>query len=42
VTGFWSAVFGALLLSVFSFAINLFISDTGQVQYLYLERIDRV
>jgi len=42
VTGFWSAVVGALLLSAFSFAINLFISDTGQVQYLYLERIDRI
>jgi putative membrane protein len=42
VTGFWSAVIGALLLSGFSFAINLFISDTGRIQYLYVERIDRL
>jgi putative membrane protein len=41
VTGFWPAVVGALLLSAFSFAINLFISDTGRIQYLYVERIDR-
>jgi putative membrane protein len=42
VTGFWSAVIGAVLLSAFSFALNLFISDTGRVQYLYVERLDRV
>ena len=42
VTGFWSAVFGAFLLSIISFALNLFISDTGQVEYLYVERIDRI
>ena len=41
VTGFWSAVIGALLLSAISFALNLFISDTGRVQYLYVERIGR-
>src|SRR5262249_27875215 len=40
--GFWSAVIGALLLSAFSFAINLFISDTGRVQYLYVERNLRI
>jgi putative membrane protein len=42
VTGFWSAVIGALLLSAFSFALNLFINDTGHLQYLYVERIDRL
>jgi len=42
VTGFWSALIGALLLSAFSFAINLFISDAGHFQYLYVERIDRI
>ncbi len=40
VTGFWSAVFGALILSGISFALNLFINDAGRVQYLYVERID--
>ena len=40
--GFWSAVIGALLLSAFSFAINLFISDSGRVQYLYVERTHRL
>jgi len=42
VTGFWSAVVGALLLSAISFALNLFVSDSGHVQYLYVERIDRI
>jgi putative membrane protein len=41
VHGFWSAVIGALLLSAISFALNLFISDTGHIEYLYVERIDR-
>ncbi len=40
VMGFWSAVFGALILSGISFALNLFINDAGRVQYLYVERID--
>ncbi len=42
VHGFWSAVLGALLLSVFSFALNLFVSDAGRIEYLYVERIDRI
>ncbi|HVO22595.1 MAG TPA: phage holin family protein [Candidatus Margulisiibacteriota bacterium] len=42
VHGFWSAVLGARLLSVISFAINLLISDTGHVEYRYVERIDRL
>ena len=41
VHGFWSAVFGSLLLSVFSFAINLFINDAGHVEYIYVQRIDQ-
>ena len=41
VHGFWSAVIGALLLGAISFALNLFISDAGHVEYLYVERIDR-
>ena len=42
VHGFWSAVVGALLLSAISFALNLFINETGHVEYLYVERIDRL
>jgi len=42
VHGFWSAVIGAVLLSAFSFAINLFISDTGHIEYLFVERVDRL
>ena len=41
VHGFWSAVFGALLLSAISFALNLFVNDAGRVEYLYVERLDR-
>ncbi|MBI3783031.1 MAG: phage holin family protein [Deltaproteobacteria bacterium] len=41
VRGFWAAVFGALLLSVFSFLINVFISDSGHVEYIYIQRIEK-
>jgi putative membrane protein len=40
VHGFWSAVIGALLLSVFSFLLNLFISDTGRIEYIHVQRIE--
>ena len=36
VVGFWSAVFGALFISVVSFVINAFISDRGTVEYIEL------
>ena len=42
VTGFWSAVIGAVLLSAISFVLNLFVSDAGRIEYVYLERLDRV
>lgn len=42
VTGFWSAVIGSLVLSAISFALNLFVSDTGRIEYLYVERIDHI
>ena len=42
VAGFWPAVIGALLLSAFSFMLNLFVNDAGRVQYLYVERIDHI
>ena len=38
VDGFWSAVLGALLLSLISFALNLYIADSGRIEYVYLER----
>lgn len=38
VNGFFAAVFGALLISIFSFMINLFINDSGRVQYVYVEK----
>ena len=41
VHGFWSAVLGALLLSAISFGLSLFINDSGQVEYLYVDRIGR-
>ena len=36
VTGFWTAVFGSLIISVISFLINTFISDRGSVEYIDL------
>ena len=39
--GFWSAVLGALLLSVFSLLLSAFVSDSGRIQYIYVERIER-
>jgi len=42
VEGFGSAVIGALLLSAISFALSLFVSDAGRIQYLYVERSDRI
>ncbi len=40
--GFWPAVIGALLLSAISFALNLFVSDAGHIEYMYVEQIDRI
>jgi putative membrane protein len=42
VTGFWSAVIGALLLSIISFALSLFINDAGRVEYIYVKRVGRI
>ncbi len=39
VHGFWSAVVGALLLGLVSFALNVFVSDSGRIEYIYVERI---
>ncbi len=37
VKGFWSAVFGSLLISVISWLLNSFISEKGKVKYIDLE-----
>lgn len=38
VEGFWTAVFGAVLLSLVSVALSAFINDDGRVEYIYIER----
>jgi len=38
VAGFWSAVGGALILSLISLVLNVFVSDRGRVEYVYIER----
>jgi putative membrane protein len=39
VNGFWSAVGGALLMSFFSFFINLLIGDTGKVEVVRIRTL---
>lgn len=39
VEGFWSAVGGALLLSFFSFFINLLIGDTGRIEVVRIRTL---
>jgi putative membrane protein len=38
VSGFWSAVGGAILLSLISLALNAFVSDRGRIEYIYIEQ----
>lgn len=38
VHGLWTSILGALMLSVFSFLLSLFLSDRGRVEYVYVER----
>ena len=40
VSGFWSAVFGSLLISIVSWALTAFIGERGRVQYIDLRKID--
>jgi len=42
IDGFLSAVIGALLLSVISFFLSLFVNDAGHIQYVYVERSRRI
>jgi putative membrane protein len=39
VEGFWSAVGGAVILSIVSFALNVFVNGEGRVEYIYVERL---
>jgi putative membrane protein len=38
VHGFWTAIFGALIVSLVSWALNSFISEKGHVEYINLRR----
>jgi len=40
VYGFWSAVFGSLLISLVSWLLTSFISERGTVQYIDLKKVD--
>ena len=37
VHGFWTAIFGSLIVSVISFGINILISEKGEVDYIDLQ-----
>ncbi len=37
VEGFWSSIFGALILSVISWITNAFIGDRGQLEYIEVQ-----
>lgn len=41
VIGFWSAVFGSLLISIVSWFLTSFISEKGRVQYIDLTRVGK-
>jgi putative membrane protein len=38
VQGFWTSIFGALVISLVSLLLNSFISDSGRVQYIHRNR----
>ena len=40
VYGFWSAVFGSLLISVVSWALSSFINEKGKMEYIDLKKRD--
>lgn len=41
IAGFWSAVFGSLLISLVSFFLTAFVGERGNVAYIGIHRIDR-
>ncbi|HUU39854.1 MAG TPA: phage holin family protein [Desulfatiglandales bacterium] len=40
VYGFWSAVFGSLLISIVSWVLSYFINDQGRMEYIDLKKKD--
>ena len=40
VQGFWSAVFGSIIISIVSWLLNSFVADSGQVEVIDLRRKD--
>jgi len=40
VYGFWSAVFGSLLISIVSWILSSFVNERGRVQYIDLKKKD--
>ena len=40
VSGFWSAVFGSLLISIVSWVLNSFINEHGRWEYVEIKKID--
>ncbi len=41
IAGFWSAVFGSLLISLISWLLTSFINDQGRVEYIHFNRGNR-
>ena len=41
VKGFWSAVFGSLLISIASWFLTSFISEKGKIQYIDLKKVGK-
>ena len=41
VEGFWSAVFGSLIISLVSWLLSSFVNDRGRIGYIELKRKDR-
>jgi len=41
IQGFWSAVFGSLLISLISWILTAFISERGKVEYIDLKKVGR-
>lgn len=41
VRGFWTAIFGSMIISLISWLLNSFISDQGSVSYINVQRYDQ-
>ncbi len=41
VQGFWTAIFGSMIISLISWLLNSFISDQGSVSYIKVQRHER-